>query len=836
MPTFTRPDPKMTVPPSSAAMAASFNASTTRPLSASDSSDDELPAPMKFSALTKALLNDEPSVVEGSPARSEPSGEISQGPGSKPESAALPVAEARPSAPERAWDGPRSGSPPALRRVVRLSGSSAASVAPLRRSTSTLEHRSPQVAATFARDGSPPDLITPAPRPRTVHIKHGLGPASLAPISLSRLETDRGDSHGTGLAAAAGTSRLADQHDSALRHGPGLVGRTRHGEDSVTQGSLRIKRMGKVSGSFLSGPARRGRRRPSEEEPSPVQDRIQSPAPPFDAHDTDAEQLQLPPSDQLGSNGDKPDEDQQVDALLSEEAHHVRFTAESPAGPALENGDGGDVNALESTSSHAKRSSAQASSSAASKSSAANVRIPFFRVPPPPTLPYSSADQENEPPATFKRATGPGLYGQLDKFAAPAASQLPLGSALRAASLERRPLGPRSQNTPRRPAPPPPAPKTTTVLDTAPATAGAGPTQSKKRRSHVLVNGKTFTRLDCIGRGGSSRVYRVMAENYKVFALKKVALEDVDEITIRGYKGEIDLLRKLDQVDRVVKLFDWEVNDEKQSLSVLMEFGESDLNRILTVRMNGDQAKFDISFARYYWKEMLECVQAVHEHGIVHSDLKPANFLLVQGRLKLIDFGIASAIQDDTINVHREQLVGTPNYISPEAIVDTNARGGGPAGAAGKMMKLGKASDVWSLGCILYQMVYGKPPFAHITNPMQRILAIPNPQHVIEYPARGVGDGVPVPVGLLRTLKACLTRDQHQRPPIDLLLHDRDPFLYPDAEREDTVQVSQEVLARVLANVVNHCQTVGIPTDAELTSWPAGFFARIKKALREEGG
>lgn len=60
-----------------------------------------------------------------------------------------------------------------------------------------------------------------------------------------------------------------------------------------------------------------------------------------------------------------------------------------------------------------------------------------------------------------------------------------------------------------------------------------------------------------------------MAENYKIFALKKVVLEDVDAITIKGYKGEIDLLRKLDHVDRVVKLFDWEVNEEKQTLSVV---------------------------------------------------------------------------------------------------------------------------------------------------------------------------------------------------------------------------------------------------------------------------
>ena len=75
--------------------------------------------------------------------------------------------------------------------------------------------------------------------------------------------------------------------------------------------------------------------------------------------------------------------------------------------------------------------------------------------------------------------------------------------------------------------------------------------------------------MDLIGRGGSARVYRVMAENHKIFALKKVSLEDVDQLAIRGYKGEIDLLRKLESVDRVVRLYDWEINEEKQTLSVV---------------------------------------------------------------------------------------------------------------------------------------------------------------------------------------------------------------------------------------------------------------------------
>ena len=328
-----------------------------------------------------------------------------------------------------------------------------------------------------------------------------------------------------------------------------------------------------------------------------------------------------------------------------------------------------------------------------------------------------------------------------------------------------------------------------------------------------------------------------MAENFKVFALKRVTLEDQDDAAIRGYKGEIDLLKKLENVERVVRLFDWELNHERQTLSVLMEMGESDLNRVLTQRLNaGEDATLDLTFTRYYWQEMLECVRAVHAHGIVHSDLKPANFLLLQGKLKLIDFGISNAIQDDTVNVHREQHIGTPNYMSPEALVDVNANAnasGLPTTASvGKMMKLGKPSDVWSLGCILYQMVYGKPPFAHIANQMQRVMAIPNPRHTIAFPDHGTGN-VPLPSSLLKTLRRCLNRDAAQRPSVDELLLPSDGFLNPDAALLGTVPVTQELLGRIQLNIVRHVRDKGLPDEAELATWPARFFASIKAAVEE---
>src|SRR6201990_93037 len=126
-----------------------------------------------------------------------------------------------------------------------------------------------------------------------------------------------------------------------------------------------------------------------------------------------------------------------------------------------------------------------------------------------------------------------------------------------------------------------------------------------------------------------------------------------------------------------------------------MELGELDMKKVLDMRNKNEQPRFDPTFVRYYWKEMLECIQAIHLHDVVHSDLKPANFVVVKGRLKLIDFGIANAIQtDETVNVHRENQIGTPNYMSPESLIDSNARpdARGRIPNAPKLMKLGKPS------------------------------------------------------------------------------------------------------------------------------------------------
>ncbi|KAJ3450266.1 cell cycle protein kinase dbf2-related [Anaeramoeba flamelloides] len=116
---------------------------------------------------------------------------------------------------------------------------------------------------------------------------------------------------------------------------------------------------------------------------------------------------------------------------------------------------------------------------------------------------------------------------------------------------------------------------------------------------------------------------------------------------------------------------------------------------------------------RFYMAEMLLTVEDLHNQGFIHRDLKPENFLISSnGHLKLTDFGLSKNIYPDKKNwketierISQEEMnnrkhftfVGTPNYMSPEIL----SRKG-----------YDKSVDFWSLGCILYELLAGIPPFS----------------------------------------------------------------------------------------------------------------------------
>jgi serine/threonine-protein kinase TTK/MPS1 len=191
------------------------------------------------------------------------------------------------------------------------------------------------------------------------------------------------------------------------------------------------------------------------------------------------------------------------------------------------------------------------------------------------------------------------------------------------------------------------------------------------------VNKKAYARLDMIGRGGSSRVFRVLSHANELYAIKRVTLDKTDSDTMNGFMNEIALLKRLEGNSRIIRLIDSEIKPgpggSKGHLLLVMEIGEIDFARLLTEQM---KEPLNMVWVAYYWQQVrfaacellywasvlidvqiLQAVHVIHEEKIVHSDLKPANFVLVRGQIKLIDFGIANAIANDTTNIQRDVAV-----------------------------------------------------------------------------------------------------------------------------------------------------------------------------------
>lgn len=317
------------------------------------------------------------------------------------------------------------------------------------------------------------------------------------------------------------------------------------------------------------------------------------------------------------------------------------------------------------------------------------------------------------------------------------------------------------------------APVVSTVPTAPPAPVVVPPTASIVESRTFIVNNKRYEKLELLGRGGSSKVYRIKAANGHQFALKKVTLNSTEDIT--SFKGEIELLRRLRNYKRVVKLYDSEVT--KSSIYLIMEKGDIDLAMLFQNRLNMN-LPLDLQFVRYHISEMFKCVRDVHDAGVVHSDLKPANFLMVRGILKIIDFGIANAVPDHTANIYRESQIGTPNYMAPEALEEASM-----AETKNTTWRVGRPSDIWSCGCIMYQFIYGRPPYASLAG-TKRILAIMNPQYKIQYPHLGIGD-VPVPQSAINLMRNCLARDPNDRWTVEECLNSE--FFHPKVVDENFV-------------------------------------------------
>jgi len=346
-------------------------------------------------------------------------------------------------------------------------------------------------------------------------------------------------------------------------------------------------------------------------------------------------------------------------------------------------------------------------------------------------------------------------------------------------------------------------------------------------KNSFMVNGKPYLRLAVIGRGGSSKVFKVLSVGEaepQIYALKRIKLQRADPSSLSSFMNEISLLQRLRGNPHIITLIDSEIDKENKVIYVVMEHGEIDLNSLLqrqrkeesvedgtsfSFNSSGMVGNLSVNFIRLIWMNMLQAVHAIHEERIVHGDLKPANFIFVKGKLKLIDFGIAKAISNDTTNIMRETQVGTLNFMSPESIIDINSVPGSrpKIGAPGMKLKQGRASDIWSMGCILYLMIYGHTPF-HDLKLVQKIHCISDPNYKIPFPKLNEG----VFPDLVDAAKQCLQFDPRKRPPIvdlnghGLLSH---PFLNPGSRKleEERAPPKRETLKKQLFTIIDQVCT-----------------------------
>uniref|UniRef100_A0A336M8G1 CSON013560 protein n=1 Tax=Culicoides sonorensis TaxID=179676 RepID=A0A336M8G1_CULSO len=245
--------------------------------------------------------------------------------------------------------------------------------------------------------------------------------------------------------------------------------------------------------------------------------------------------------------------------------------------------------------------------------------------------------------------------------------------------------------------------------------------------SFIKVDGKHYMLCRSLGKGGSGYVFEACAENNNThesssYAIKMVHLHRSATI-MEEYVQEIKILKLLQNNEYIIKYFASEVikeNDHKFGY-IVMELGQSDLYQHLRTRKE-DIPLYELGT---WFNEMIHALRVIHSHGIIHSDLKPANFIIVNGHLKLADFGISMCQDLNTSHIEQVVVAGTCNFLSPESVYSVMKNS--PA-------KLSGATDIWSFGIICYYLIYKDLPFGSYVTREDKLKAIVNPKTVINFP------------------------------------------------------------------------------------------------------
>ncbi|XP_005390813.1 PREDICTED: mitogen-activated protein kinase kinase kinase 19 isoform X2 [Chinchilla lanigera] len=253
-----------------------------------------------------------------------------------------------------------------------------------------------------------------------------------------------------------------------------------------------------------------------------------------------------------------------------------------------------------------------------------------------------------------------------------------------------------------------------------------------------------WTKGEILGKGAYGTVYCGLTSQGQLVAVKQVALDTSDKLaTEREYRKlqeEVDLLKALKHVNIVAYLG---TCLEENVVSIFMEFVPGGSISSIISRF-GPLPEMVVC---KYTKQILQGVAYLHENCVVHRDIKGNNVMLMPtGIIKLIDFGCAKRLAWAGLNgTHSDMLKsmhGTPYWMAPEVINESG---------------YGRKSDIWSIGCTVFEMATGKPPLASMDRMAamfyigaHRGLMPPLPDHFSENAADFV--------------RMCLTRDQHERP------------------------------------------------------------------------
>ncbi|HZI30274.1 MAG TPA: protein kinase [Gemmatimonadaceae bacterium] len=241
-----------------------------------------------------------------------------------------------------------------------------------------------------------------------------------------------------------------------------------------------------------------------------------------------------------------------------------------------------------------------------------------------------------------------------------------------------------------------------------------------------------------IGRGGMATVYRADDVRHgRRVAIKVLRPELVSTLGTERFMREIGIAARLTH-PHIVPLLDSGTADGMLYYVAQYVTGGSLRNRL---RSDG---QLPVREALRIAEEVGAGLDFAHRSGIVHRDVKPENILFTDGHAVLTDFGIARAnsIRTD-FRTDEGIVVGTPEYMSPEQ-------------AAGEMDVTG-ASDIYSLACVVYEMLTGHPPFSG--GSAQSIVA----RHITEVPQSARVARPEVPEGVVRALTRAMAKDPLER-------------------------------------------------------------------------